>query len=190
MVICRLIADRIDRSLKKVKSNDFWLTPIIAFYLSGVLVALIVEPLSVALGWWEYLVIGERAILNFPFLDVSFNLTVIVGWGMLTTLNLTLADRARPLASRIEGGLGLGSLGSLFISCALMGLFNGWFSWQIVSLFAAIVEGEAPRIFFTRYHIFKLEALTGVELLGVLMAALFIGYYLWRLSNERANLIS
>jgi hypothetical protein len=179
MVVCRLVADGIEGSLGRVMARKHGLIPVAATYVAGALVALVIEPLSVAFGWWDYLVVGERAALHFPILGVSFNLTVIVGWGMLTTLNLALSGRAGMLASKIEGESGLGYLGSLGLVGACLGLFSGWLSWQLVGFFAAFVEGAAPRLFFTRYYIFILEGVTGGQLLGLLIATSASCYYLW-----------
>lgn len=180
MVVCRVTATGIERSLSKVTGRRGWASSKGAVFLAGVLVALVIEPLSVSMGWWDYLVVGERAAIHFPLLDVSFNLTVIVGWGMLTTFNLTLSERARTLSIKMQRLTGLSQLLSLTAVCAGLGLFSGWFSWQLVGLFAAYVEGAAPRFFFTRHYIYVLEGVDAGLLIGLLVAASLGGYCLRR----------
>jgi hypothetical protein len=186
MVACRIIADKIDISLERILGRRSLLSSTAALYISGVLVALVVEPLSVSMGWWEYLVVGEMAILHFPLLGVNFNLTVIIGWGFLTTLNLVLSERARSVVSRKEGVPRISTLLTLGSTCAVLGLFSGWLSWQIVGFFAAYVEREAPRVFFTRYYIYILEGVDAGLLIGMLVVASLGGYFIWRsfLDNE------
>jgi len=179
MVVCNIIAQRVEGFLIKILHRTHWLGSMASMYVSGVLVALAVEPVSVASGWWDYLVVGENAVLNFQLLGVGFNLTVIVGWGILTTMNLTLSKRERSLASWLKNRTGLNPLLSHCFACALLGLFSGWLSWQIVGFFAALVEGAAPRVFFTRYYIIILEGVTSAQLIGLLIVALASGSYLW-----------
>lgn len=186
MVVCYIIAERVEGFLHKILHRYHWLASVASVYVSGVLVALVVEPFSVALGWWDYLVVGENAVLNFQLLGVGFNLTVIVGWGILTTMNLTLSKRERSLASWLKNRTGLSSLLSLGFACAMLGLFSGWLSWQMVGFFAALVEGAAPRVFFTRYYIFILEGVTSAQLIGLLIAVLATASYLWR-KREHEN---
>jgi hypothetical protein len=153
-------------------------------YISGVLVALVIEPFSVALGYWDYLVVGEKAVLDFQPLGVRFNLTVIIGWGILTLMNLTLSKKERLLTSWLKNRTGLGSRLSLNFVCAFLGLSGGWFSWQIVGFFAALLEDAAPRVFFTRYYIFILEGITSAQLIGLLMVALAVIFYMLRKREE------
>jgi hypothetical protein len=180
MVICRVIADKIDIALERIVGRKVLLSSTAAVYLAGVLVALVVEPLSVSLGWWEYLVVGERAVLHFPLLGVDFNLTVIIGWGFLTTLNLTLSKWARSVVSQKDESPRRHILLTLGSTCAALGLFSGWLSWQLVGFFAAYVEKEAPRVFFTRYYIYILEGVDAGLLIGLLVVASLGGYFLWR----------
>ncbi len=74
MVVCRVVATGIERSLSTITGRRGWASSKGAVFLAGVLVALVIEPLSVSMGWWDYLVVGERAAIHFPLLDVSFNL--------------------------------------------------------------------------------------------------------------------
>jgi hypothetical protein len=146
--------------------------------ISGILMALIIEPFSVALGWWDYLVVGEKAVLNFPLLGVRINLAVIVGWGILTTINLTLSRKARTLGFYLRKKMGSSTSTSLPLASGLLGLLSGWSSWQLVGLFAAFVEGESPRVFFTRYHIFILEGVSSAQLIGILIVTLTLVFYI------------
>ena len=180
MVACRVIADRIEGALERIVGRRGSLSSTATVYLTGVLVALVIEPLSVSMGWWEYLVVGERAVLYFPLLGVDFNLTVIVGWGLLTTLNLALSERARTVWPQKEGTPRLRPLLTLGSTCAVLGLFSGWLSWQLVGFFAAYVEGAAPRLFFTRSYIYILEGVDAGLLIGLLVVASLSGYCLRR----------
>jgi hypothetical protein len=180
MIVCYFVAERIEIFLHKSLHREHWLVSLTSMYVSGVLVALVVEPFSVALGYWDYLVVGEKAVLDFQPLGVSFNLTVIIGWGILTVVNLTLSKNERLLTSWLKNRTGLGSLLSLNFACAFLGLFGGWLSWQIVGLFAALLEDAAPRVFFTRYYIFILEGITSAQLIGLLLVALAVISYVLR----------
>jgi len=190
MILCRLISERMMRI-----SNRIWgkrnrrLISMATFFLSGFLVALIIEPLSVYLDWWSYLAIGERAVLVFPFLGVRFNLAVVLGWGMLTAINLTFSEwAAGSLATGVMRRLGLGHIYALVISSALIGSLSGWLSWQIVALLAALIENESPRLFFTRDHVVKLEMLTATQQLAILLFAFILGVYLWKKTKRREEL--
>ena len=55
MVVCRLVADGIEGSLGRIMARKHGLIPMAATYVTGALVALVIEPLSVAFGWWDYL---------------------------------------------------------------------------------------------------------------------------------------
>jgi len=178
MVACRLISNRAAKFMKKTPLNGAWSTSTAAFYISGILVALVVEPLSVALGGWNYLVIGKHAVLNFPLLGVDFNMAVIVGWGLLTTINLKLAKKAQSLAARLEARIGSGPLSSLGLASAPLGLFSGVLSWQLVGLLGTFFEGMAPRFSFTRYYVFILEGVTSAQLIGLLIVMSMAAYYL------------
>jgi hypothetical protein len=177
MIVCYVVAERIEIFLYKILYREHWLVSLTSMYISGVFVALVVEPFSVALGYWDYLVVGEKAFLDFKPLGVGFNLTVIIGWGILTVMNLTLSKKERLLTSWLKNRVGLGSLLSLNFACAFLGLFSGWLSWQIVGFFAALVEDAAPRVFFTRDYIFILEGITSAQLIGLLIAALAVISY-------------
>ena len=177
MVACNLVAGKLEAFLGRVLGKVSGLSFVVSAYLSGVLAALVIEPLSVAMGWWDYLVVGEMAVVRFPVLGVEFNLTVIVGWGLLTTLNLALARRAAKWGAWFEGGSGWRQPIPIGLIGAALGLFSGWLSWQLAGFYAAWVEGAVPRIFFTRYHIIMLEGLTAVQAI-VLAAALMLALYL------------
>jgi hypothetical protein len=184
MVACRLLADFIEKGLNRIFRGMGQYASTVAVYFSGVLVALIVEPLSVSMDWWDYLVVGDKAVLYFPLLGVGFNLTVIVGWGLLTVLNLALSDLTISMASRQEGTSLIHRLLTLGYVCAVLGVFNGWFSWQIVGFFAAFVEGAVPRLFFTRYYIYILEGVNAGLLIGLLLATSLLGYFLLLRSSK------
>ena len=95
MVVCQIVSIWIEGFLNKIHILGRSIVSTTSMCISGILVALIVEPFSVALWWWDYLVVGEKAVLFFPLLGVRINLAVIVGWGILTTINLTLSRKAR-----------------------------------------------------------------------------------------------
>jgi len=190
MILCRLLSERMLRLIERGWGAGSRRLNSVAFFASGLLAASVIEPLSVYLNWWEYLVIGDRAALVFPLLGVSFNLTVIIGWGVLTVVNLTFSELARGLfASGIEGRLGLSRIQALLLSSALLGLISGWASWQLVALFAASVENAAPRLFLTRDHIYILEGLTGAQLATLLLLASAILYYLWKKTRRRDEFV-
>ena len=95
MILCHLISERIMRISNRIlRKRNRRLISTATFFMSGFLVALIIEPLSVYLDWWSYLVIGEKAVLVFPFLGVIFNFAVVIGWGILTVINLTFSEWA------------------------------------------------------------------------------------------------
>jgi len=190
MILCHLISERMMRiSARAWGMRNRRLISMMAYFVSGLLVALIVEPLSVYLDWWEYRVVGERAVLAFPFLGVGFNLTVIIGWGMLTVINLTFSrEAADSLAAGVTRRLGLSHIQALAFSSALLGLLSGWLSWQLVALFAAMIENESPRLFFTRDHVVILEGWTGAQLVALLLLASIFGGYLWKRAERRGEL--
>ena len=180
MVVCSLVAGRLEALLSRVLSCANGLAFGVSAYVSGVLAAVIIEPLSVAMGWWDYLVVGEKAVVMFPVLGVEFNLTVIVGWGLLTVLNLGLARKAVRRGAWLEGGTGWRAPLPLGIASAVFGLFSGWLSWQLVGFYAALVEGAKPMIFFTRYHVFILEGVSAAQLIALLIIASGAAFYLWK----------
>jgi hypothetical protein len=180
MVACSLIAGKLRGFLGRDLGKFNGLASGVSAYASGVLAALVIEPLSVAMGWWDYLVVGEAAVVRFPVLGVEFNLTVIVGWGLLTALNLALARRAVKWGVWLEGGTGWRQPGIIGIISAILGLFSGWLSWQLVGFYAALVERAEPRIFFTRYHIYILEGVSAAQLIALLMLASGATYLLWK----------
>ncbi|MCW3989977.1 MAG: hypothetical protein NWE88_07890 [Candidatus Bathyarchaeota archaeon] len=180
MVACSLVAGRLEAFLSRVLGRANGLAFVVSAYLSGVLAAMIIEPLSVAMGWWDYLVVGENAVVRFPVLGVEFNLTVIVGWGLLTVLNLALARKAVKWGAWLEGGTGWRAPLPLGLACAVFGLFSGWLSWQLVGFYAALVEGAEPMIFFTRYYIFVLEGVSAAQLIALLTVASGAAFYLWK----------
>lgn len=180
MVACSLAAGRIEALLGRVVDRGRGFVSVVSACASGVLAALVIEPLSVAMGWWDYLVVGDNAVVRFPFFGVEFNISVIVGWGLLTALNLSLARRAARWGERSGEGLVWRRPGLMGITGAVLGLFSGWLSWQLVGFYAAFVEGAAPRIFFTRYHIFILEGVTAAQVMALVAAFSVIAYLLWR----------
>jgi hypothetical protein len=182
MALCYIIAHRIIKELRKV-SKRYQLISKIAFFISGIIVASLIEPLSVSLGWWDYLVIGEKAVLSFPLLGVNFNLTVIVGWGMLTTINLTLSTEvAKRTSIRIIDRLKLHKFYALVLSNATLGLFSGWLSWQLVGFFAAFIENEQPRFFFTRNYIVIISWLQ-LQIVFILITTLYCLNHVMRRSH-------
>jgi hypothetical protein len=113
-------------------------------------------------------------------LGVEFNLTVIVGWGLLTVLNLTLARKAVKWGAWLEGGTGWRAPLPLGLASAVFGIFSGWLSWQLAGFYAALVEGAKPMIFFTRYYIFVLEGVSAAQLIVLLTVASGAVFYLWK----------
>lgn len=184
MVACSLVAGRLEALLGRVLGRVEGLAFVVSAYVSGVLAAMVIEPLSVAMGWWEYLVVGENAVVRFPVLGVEFNLTVIVGWGLLTVLNLALARKAVRWGAWLEGGTAWRPPFSIGLVGAFLGIFNGWLSWQLVGFYAALVEGAEPLLFFTRYHIFVLEGVSAAQVITLIAVASAAALFLWR---ARAN---
>ena len=184
MVACSLIAGRLEALLSSVLGRVDGLAFVVSAYVSGVLAAMVIEPLSVAMGWWDYLVVGENAVVRFPVFGVEFNLTVIVGWGLLTVLNLALARKAVRWGAWLEGGTAWRPPLSIGLVSAFLGIFNGWLSWQLVGFYAALVEGAEPLLFFTRYHIFVIEGVSAAQVIMILAVASAAAFFLWRV---RAN---
>jgi len=184
MVACSLIAGRLEALLGSVLGRVDGLAFVVSAYVSGVLAAMVIEPLSVAMGWWDYLVVGENAVVRFPVFGVEFNLTVIVGWGLLTVLNLALARKAVRWGAWLEGGTAWRPPLSIGLVSAFLGIFNGWLSWQLVGFYAALVEGAEPLLFFTRYHIFVIEGVSAAQVIMILAVASAAAFFLWRV---RAN---
>ena len=180
MVACSLVAGRLEALLGRVLGRANGLAFVVSAYLSGVLAAMIIEPLSVAMGWWDYLVVGEKAVVRFPMLGVEFNLTVIVGWGLLTVLNLALARKAVKWGAWLEGGTAWRQPLPIGLAGAALGIFSGWLSWQLAGFYAALVEGAKPMIFFTRYYIFVLEGVSAAQLIALLTVASGAVFYLWK----------
>jgi hypothetical protein len=180
MVACSLVAGRLEALVGHVLGRASGLAFVVSAYLSGVLAAVIIEPFSVAMGWWDYLVVGENAVVRFPVLGIEFNLTVIVGWGLLTVLNLALARKAVRWGAWLEGGTAWRQPVPIGLAGAALGLFSGWLSWQLVGFYAALVERAEPRIFFTRYHIFIHEGVTAAQLITLLAVASGAIYFLWK----------
>jgi hypothetical protein len=180
MVACSIVTRKLEAFLGRVLGHVNGLAFVVSAYLSGVLAAVIIEPLSVAMGWWDYLVVGENAVVRFPVLGVEFNLTVIVGWGLLTVLNLTLARKAVRWGAWLEEDTAWRQPVPIGLAGATLGIFSGWLSWQLAGFYAAFVEGAEPRIFFTRYYIFILEEVTAAQLIALLTVASGAAYFLWR----------
>ena len=80
MVGCSLVEGRLEALLDPVLNRMDGLAFMVSAYVSSVLVAVIIEPLSVTMRWWKYLVVGENAVVKFPLYCVEFNLTLILGW--------------------------------------------------------------------------------------------------------------
>lgn len=189
MILCRLISERMMRVSNRIRrKGNRGLISMVTFFMSGFLVALVIEPLSVYLDWWSYLAIGERAVLVFPLLGVRFSLAVVLGWGVLTAINLTFSEwAADSMATGVMRRLGVGHIYALVISSALIGSISGWFSWQIVALIAALIENESPRLFFTRDHVVKIEMLTAAQQLAIVLTSIS-GLYLWKKTRRREEL--
>ncbi len=180
MVACNLVSERLETLLGRLLGRLSGLAFLVSAYVSGVFAAVIIEPLSVAMGWWEYLVVGENAVVRFPVFGVEFNLTVIVGWGLLTVLNLALARKAVRWGAWLEGGTAWRPPLSIGLVSAFLGIFSGWLSWQLVGFYAALVEGAKPMLFFTKYYIFVLEGVSAAQLIALLVVALGAAYFLWK----------
>jgi hypothetical protein len=180
MVGCSLVAGRLEAPLGRVLGRVDGLAFVVSAYVSGVLAAMIIEPLSVAMGWWDYLVVGENAVVRFPVFGVEFNLTVIVGWGLLTVLNLALARKAVRWGAWLEGGTAWRQPLPIGLASAVFGLFSGWLSWQLVGFYAALVEGAEPLLFFTRYHIFVIEGVSASQVIILLAVSSAAAFFLWR----------
>jgi hypothetical protein len=180
MVACSLVAGRLEALLDRLLGGIEGLAFVVSAYLSGVMAAVIIEPLSVAMGWWDYLVVGENAVVRVPVLGVEFNLTVIVGWGLLTVLNLALARKAVKWGAWLEGGTAWRQPLPIGLAGAVLGIFSGWLSWQLVGFYAALVEGAEPRIFFTRYYIFILEGVTAAQVITLIAVASAAAFLLLR----------
>jgi hypothetical protein len=185
MVACSLIAGRLEALLDSVLGRVDGLAFVVSAYVSGVLAAMVIEPLSVAMGWWDYLVVGENAVVRFPVFGVEFNLTVIVGWGLLTVLNLALARKAVRWGAWLEGGTAWRPPLSIGLVSAFLGIFNGWLSWQLVGFYAALVEGAEPLLFFTRYHIFVIEGVSAAQVIMLIAVATAAAFFLWRVRAKK-----
>jgi len=187
MILCHLISKQIRRILVPIRSiKDHWIVSKGSFFLSGVLIALIVEPLFVSLGWWQYHFVGDRAVLAFPLLNVRFNLAVIIGWGVLTMINLTFSGKtAESLAIIFMRASRLSYSAALAASSSLIGLFSGWLSWQLIVLFATLAEDIKPRIFFTGDYIIELDWITSAQLVTILILTTVCAAYLWRRRKAR-----
>jgi hypothetical protein len=179
MVACSLIAGKLEALLGRFLGRASGLPFVVSAYVSGVLAALVIEPLSVAMGWWDYLVVGENAVVRFPIFGVEFNLTVIVGWGLLTVLNLALARKAARWGTWLEGGTAWRQPLPIGLAGAALGTFSGWLSWQLVGFYAALVEGAEPRVFFTRYYIYIIDGVSAAQLITLLTIASGVIYFLW-----------
>jgi hypothetical protein len=187
MILCHLISEQIERIFERVHSlRGHSMVSKASLFFSGSLLALIVEPIFVFLGRWQYHFLGDKAILAFPLLDVRFNLAVIVGWGLLTTINLTFSKTVEYLAIMFRSASRLSHPISLVVSSSLIGLFSGWLSWQLVILFAILVENVEPRIFFTKDHIVMLNGITNIQLVTILIMATMCTTYIRRLKIARA----
>lgn len=170
MILCWFISKQMLRVFRMMRlTQPEWFLSKASVFLSGALVASIVEPVFVSLGMWQYNYVGDKAVLSFPLSSVHMNLAVIVGWGLLTTMNLTSARQtARPLAIRLGRFIHMGQAPSLVISSSVLGLLNGWLSWQIVLLFTTLIENVEPRIFFTARYVVTLDWITSGQLAAVL----------------------
>lgn len=174
MSLCHLFVDRITGMSRSR------LIAAVSPFAAGILVGLVVETTSVFFHWWEYQVVGEKTVVYFPAIGVSYHLSAILGWGMLTLINLTFSTRfAGRLAVWIKGKMRLGPIGRLLLSSALLGLFNGWISWQLIINFFALVEGYEPRLYFTRYFTILMDwgVLATIMTIG---GAIAISIYAWK----------
>ena len=184
MILCHLISRQIVRVFESVKSiGEHWIVDKASLFFSAAIIASIVEPIFVSMGRWQYHFLGDKAVLTFPLLNVRFHLAVIVGWGMLTTINLTLSKRAESLATRFMSAFRLSHFVALVGSSSLLGLFSGWLSWQLVILLATLIENVEPRIFFTRDHIIVLDWITSAQLVTILISAAASAMYILRLKR-------
>ena len=181
MVLCYMLSIRIRRIFDHILSTKrLWLASPASFFLSGVVFALIIEPVALFLGYWHYLDIGQT-VLFFPFINVGLNASVIGGWGILTTINLTFSsETAASLAAKINRSFHLGSLRAVVVSSALLGLFNGWFSWQLIYLLSKLRQNASPRIFFTKDEVITLSWITSTQLVAILILASITITIIWR----------
>jgi len=182
MILCHHISKHIRRILVPVLSiKDHWIVIKGSFFLSGVLVAFMVEPILVYFGWWQYHYVGDRTVLVFPLLNVRFSLAVILGWGVLTMINLTLSgNTVESFAIIIESASRLRYSAALVVSSSLIGLFSGWLSWQLIVLFTTVAEGIKPRIFFTRDYIIELDWITSEQLFTILVLIIACAVFIWK----------
>ena len=182
MILCQLISKQIRQIFIPIKSiKDHWIVFKGSFFLSGVLVAFMVEPILVYFGWWQYHYVGDRTVLFFPLLNVRFSLAVIIGWGVLTMINLTVSgNTAESFAIMIERVSQLSHTAALVVSSSLIGLFSGWLSWQLIVLFTTFVEDIRPRIFFTRDYVIELDWITSEHLVTILFLITVSAVYIWR----------
>jgi hypothetical protein len=187
MVACSLVAGRLEALLGRVLGRANGLAFVVSAYVSGVLAALVIEPLSVAMGWWDYLVVGENAVVRFPIFGVEFNLTVIVGWGLLTVPNLALARKAARWGGWLEGSTAWRQPFSIGLVSAFLGIFSGWLSWQLVGFYAALVEGAEPMLFFTRYYIFVLEGVSAAQVIMLIAVASAAAFFLWKVRAKKCD---
>lgn len=170
MMLAYMVSKRVSRLLGRVHTSRYGgFTTKLAYFVSGVISALIIETTAVFYGWWEYLVVGDRAVVTIPLINVQFNLAVVLGWGILTTINLTFATVTVKALREALRGFNLGHYASLALSSISLGLVSGWASWQLIALLAALLEGASPRIFFTREVIFTLDWISSAQLSVVLI---------------------
>jgi hypothetical protein len=73
--------------------------------------------------------VGKNAVVKFPIFGVEFNLTVIVGWGLLTVLNLVLARKAVRWGGWLEGGTAWRQPLPIGLAGAALGTVSGGLSW-------------------------------------------------------------
>jgi hypothetical protein len=163
MIIAYILSNWISQllGLAHLSRNSGFVSKL-SFFISGVIIAMIIETTAVFFGWWNYLVIGDKAVFSIPFLNVRFNLAVILGWGILTTINLTFSTvNVKTLMKKFKKSFNLSHYTTLTLSSILLGLISGWVSWQLVSLLAAsdfvrrhpirfFRTGTAPRVHCSR----------------------------------------
>jgi hypothetical protein len=187
MILCHLISKQVRRIFIPIRSiKDHWIAFKGSFFLSGVLVAFMVEPILVYFGWWQYHYVGDKTVLVFPLLNVRFSLAVIIGWGVLAMINLTLSGKtAESLTIIIERASHFSHSAALAVSSSLIGLLSGWLSWQLIVLFTTLVEDTKPRIFFTGDYIIELEWITSAQLVTILVLTTACAVYIWRRKKVR-----
>lgn len=145
-------------SEKREKRRDPILKAI-TYFISGCIAAAFIEPLSVFFNWWECIEIGKRGVLYFPIVDVRFHLMVILGWGLLTIVNLSFSKSlTKTFTDKIMSRMKYSRRKALALSNMLLGLFSGYFSWELTVNSAATIEG-VPIFFLEKNIFYRIESL-------------------------------